>query len=187
MVRGEVDRKNITLRALDTTKNGLNITTFGDRNAAALVCNGPHLGLIIRRTMHRSPDGLNHQGAISLVLDSGSHAIKPGRAGKTFPRYDEISAHGDTRYKWSNDNATYTELAGAVPVKSGIAVIFAGERCRGGRTMDNSRALDRHLDPRNLAVILVRDDFEKLPRPRGSMAPEGIALSAGMPEKGGIR
>jgi hypothetical protein len=247
IARANAEGKQVAVQALDSSKNGLNITAFGEANTASLVWNGAQLGLIFSRTMHRSGDGLNHQGAIGLVLDpmelaviknhgqtSGHsfdnqltldsegrflgidlgdayprgihlhrfdaekrdssvvysfktyHSDNPTRAGKTFHSYDEISKPGDTRFKWSNDTSTYTELAGAIPGIHGIAVVFAGERAPDGRTMDNARAADRHFDPRNLAVILARSDFENLDRLPGSCAPEGLALSAGKTEDGGF-
>jgi hypothetical protein len=45
-----------------------------------------------------------------------------------YPKYDEASKNGQTYYKWSNDNKTYTELAapGVIAHESGNIIVFAG-------------------------------------------------------------
>lgn len=53
----------------------LNVTVFYDdcgsnMNVASMEVQGNNLGVILGRTMHRTPDGLNHQGAIAFVLST---------------------------------------------------------------------------------------------------------------------
>ena len=62
--------KKILSKTLDTSKkSGLNIWVFDGDETATLVFNENKLGLIISRTMNKSSDGLNHQGAIAVMLD----------------------------------------------------------------------------------------------------------------------
>lgn len=60
---------------LDASAKGLNITGFGDNYLCSLAYSNGRLGLILSRTMHRSSDGLNHQGAIAVVLDATTLAV----------------------------------------------------------------------------------------------------------------
>jgi hypothetical protein len=65
--------QKVTQRSLDTSKNGLNIVSFDDgtfKYVASLNYSNKKLGLIVARQMHKSNDGLNHQGAIGLVFDA---------------------------------------------------------------------------------------------------------------------
>lgn len=62
-------------KTLDTTTAGLNIVSFGDGNVASLQHVNGTLGLIIGRQMHRSSDGLNHQGAIAVVFDANTLSV----------------------------------------------------------------------------------------------------------------
>ncbi len=65
--------------ALDAAKKGLNITVFGTLAAAsnqvAMRYSQGTLGVLLARKMHKASDGLNHQGAISFVLDATSLAL----------------------------------------------------------------------------------------------------------------
>lgn len=87
-----------------------------------------------------------------------AHATRP-RNGS--PVYAEISQQGKTFYKWSNDNATYTELGGAVEGRRSYSVIFSTDRSLAGKVLDNSRAFRNSGDPRDLAMLRVIKDFEK--------------------------
>lgn len=58
------------VQAVDTGPDGLDITKFGSDNVADLAYADGRVGLTIGRTMHRSPDGLNHQGGIAVVFDA---------------------------------------------------------------------------------------------------------------------
>ena len=75
------------------------------------------------------------------------------------PVYDEISGDGRTFYKWSNDNAVYTELGGLVEDKRGYTIVFATDQGLDGRVLDNSRAYRGCQDPRNLALVRVVKNF----------------------------
>ncbi|OQW88961.1 MAG: hypothetical protein BWK78_08075 [Thiotrichaceae bacterium IS1] len=59
-------------KTLDTSSTGLNMVTFGNSNVASLKYLNGKLGLIVGRQMHRSDDGLNHQGAIAVVFDANT-------------------------------------------------------------------------------------------------------------------
>lgn len=79
------------------------------------------------------------------------------------PVYDEISGGGKTFYKWSNDNAVYTELGGVHEGKRGYTVVFATDRSPEGRVLDNSRAFRGCTDPRDLALVHVVKNFGRAP------------------------
>lgn len=62
-------------RNLDTSKSGLNMVKFGGdissiTYVADLAYSSNYLGLMLGRQMHKSSDGLNHQGGIAVVFDS---------------------------------------------------------------------------------------------------------------------
>lgn len=69
------DGKSLKQATLDASANGLNITAFGDNYICSMKYAGGKLGVIVSRTMHRSGDGLNHQGAIAVVLDAATLAL----------------------------------------------------------------------------------------------------------------
>jgi len=85
-----------------------------------------------------------------------AHATRPKG---DVPVYDEISGDGKTFYKWSNDNAVYTELGGLVEGKKDYFIVFATDQGLDGRVLDNSRAFRGCTDPRNLALVRVVKDF----------------------------
>lgn len=64
-----------------------------------------------------------------------------------------------TFYKWSNDNAVYTELGGLFEDKRSYTIVFATDQGLDGRVLDNSRAFGGCNDPRNLALVRVVKDF----------------------------
>jgi len=70
LYKANAQGNNLRIQSLDTSKSGMNITIFGNQNVASLHYFNGQLGLIVSRTMHKSSDGLNHQGAISLVFDA---------------------------------------------------------------------------------------------------------------------
>lgn len=114
------------------------------------------------------------------------HGRSPSsRAGVSYPEYPEISTPQRSYYKWSNDNATYTELGGVVETPRGYAVVFAGEPSPEGRVLDNSRAGAQRQDLRNIGLVLAVKDFDKLPD-RGSEVPDGLLRSTGTAENGGF-
>ncbi len=59
---------------LDASENALNMVSFGRYPASLIFLNGK-LGLMMGRQMHRSNDGLNHQGGIAVVFDANTLAV----------------------------------------------------------------------------------------------------------------
>lgn len=64
----------------DTSRQGLNIHAYSDGllkapAVSSMAWSDGTIGVILARTMHRSPDGLNHQGAIALTFDAASLAL----------------------------------------------------------------------------------------------------------------
>lgn len=92
------------------------------------------------------------------------------------PVYPEISGNGKTFYKWSNDNATYTELGGIVEGRGTYSVIFSTDRSPEGKVLDNSR-IGVANEPRDLAMLRIVKNFEKAP----GGAQVSDALMAGLP------
>lgn len=268
MVRYDLASGDRTELAADASKAGLNITNFND--VASLQYNQGRQGrqdrllLLIGRTMHRSPDGLNHQGGIAVEFDPNTLAVttnygqtsghsfdnvlvpasngefvgidlgdnyprgihlhrfappspssaapdggEPAKraalswdaalvytfktfhgttpqspAGAVYPEYEAISGT-QKFYQWSNDNGVYTELGGVVPTAAGYTVVFAGEANSSGRALDNSRVGDGVADSRNLAVVQVRRDFDKVPA-YGSVIPDDVMLTKAPAESGGF-
>ena len=231
----------------DSGPRGLNVTSFSASDVASLAVSGDKLGLIIGRTMHKSGDGLNHQGAIAVLFDAGSlstlrnlgqtsghsfdnelsvdpsgdflgldlgdnyprgvhlHRFNPASrgsrvvftfktrhgqqarspAGRIYPLYDELSVGGKAFYKWSNDNATYTELGGVVQGKAGYTVVFATEFSPAGRALDNGRTGAPLNDARNIGLVQVVPDFHTRAR-WGSVVPDNAVVSSGQTESGGF-
>ena len=66
--------KELASKKYDTGKSGLNIYSLSTPGSS-LVWNTADntLGLVISRTMTKSGDGLNHQGAIAVVRISAMH------------------------------------------------------------------------------------------------------------------
>lgn len=60
---------------IDGSARGLNITRFGNSNVGSMVHSAGKLHVIVSRTMHRSADGLNHQGAIAVVFDAATLGV----------------------------------------------------------------------------------------------------------------
>lgn len=89
----------------------------------------------------------------SFKTEHGQSPTSP--AGRRYPVYKEIS-NSTTYYQWSNDNRTYTELAGLAATDQGYLVAFATEF----PDLDNSRTGEKLNDARNLAVVYVKRDFE---------------------------
>jgi hypothetical protein len=89
-----------------------------------------------------------------------AHSTRPKDG---MPVYDEISGDSQTFYKWSNDNAVYTELGGLVEGKKDYFIVFATDQGLDGRVLDNGRAFRSCDDPRNLALVRVVKDFGHAP------------------------
>ncbi|MCR9250336.1 MAG: hypothetical protein NXI20_07915 [bacterium] len=65
--------KVLNSNALSCAKSGgMNIWNYDSDEIATLAYKNGKLGLIISRTMHKSNDGLNHQGAIAVTIDANS-------------------------------------------------------------------------------------------------------------------
>lgn len=230
------DGKPLREAPFDTTQNANNVYNYGGRWVGSMAVNKDTLCLILPRTMHMSPDGLRHQGAIAVTF--GLDLSKPQNLGQTsghsfgnlvtvddksgfvgldlgdnYPRgvdlhhidrasknsrviftyktahgtsarggsppYPEISTNGKTFYKWSNDNATYTELGGLVEGRFSYSVIFSTDRSPEGKVLDNSR-IGVANEPRDLAMLRIVKNFEKAPG--GSQVSD--ALMAGPPIPG---
>ncbi len=68
LYRSDSSGKLLSKSMPDTSVNKLNIFNFGNDMADLAWSNG-RLALLVSRTMHKSPDGLNHQGAIAVIID----------------------------------------------------------------------------------------------------------------------
>ena len=82
----------------DAGPHGLNIVSFSPSDVASLAVSGERLGLVIGRTMHKSPDGLNHQGAIAVILDARSLAVVRNlgqTSGHSFDNELSVDSSGD--------------------------------------------------------------------------------------------
>ena len=113
----------------------------------------------------------------------GKDPVSP--AGRRYPLYQEISGDGETFYKWSNDNRTYSELGGVAKQNGVYTVVFASERSPDGGTLNNSRVGDYLNDARNIGLVRVRSDFAtKWETP--NVVSDDLILSAGLTETGGF-
>lgn len=245
LIKLDLASGTVSTKQPDASEAGLNIVGFSESDHASLAYASGKLGLMVGRTMHRSADGLNHQGGIAVVFDSttlevitnhgqtsghsfenvlvvdrggfvgidlgdnyprgvhlhrftdtasdsalvftfkthhGIAAIAPD--GRQHPAYPEISTSQTAFFQWSNDNATYTELGGVVADPGGYTVVFASE-ASSGRALDNARVGKPLNDPRNLGLVRVRHDFDKLPR-FGAEIPDSLVLTQGTAETGGF-
>ncbi|GAD32636.1 hypothetical protein PLEI_4319 [Photobacterium leiognathi lrivu.4.1] len=85
----------------------------------------------------------------SLLRFKTEHSQNPNNpAGTTFEEYTDISTPTTTYYKWSNDNRTYSELAGVVEMDDRFITFMTSER--GLRNDETGRA---HNKSRNIAVV----------------------------------
>ena len=104
----------------------------------------------------------------------GTRSTSP--AGRSYPRYNEISTAQQTFYQWSNDNGTYTELGGVLEVNDGYMIIFAGEPDPSGKSINNARANGkRYCDTRNLGFVKVRKDYENAQNLKEAIISQGIS------------
>lgn len=81
----------------ETSKSVLNIFRFNNYMADLEYLDG-QLGLFIARTMHKSKDGLNHQGGIAVVFDSNSLKVLKNfgqTSGHSFDNYLTHSSKGE--------------------------------------------------------------------------------------------
>ena len=81
--------------------------------------------------------------------------------GKTHKKYYLGSVKGGvTRYRWSNDNNTYTELASPAFVadKGSLGFFFLGEK----PALDNKIVGDTYNCPRQIGFVKTTKDFSKV-------------------------
>jgi hypothetical protein len=231
------DGKSLKKSPMDLSKRGFNVHRFSGRWGSSLQYHKGVLGLILPRTMHKSADGLNHQGGIGVAiaaktltviknfgqlsghsfgnvltvnsrgefvgLDLGdnyprgvnmhkfTYGFRGSRVIYTFKTrhdtrarngskvYAAISKDGKTFYTSSNDNGVYTELGGVVEGRKSYSVVFATDRSLGGKVLDNSRAFRGHGDPRDLAMLRIVKEFNRV-RSGGNEVSD--ALMAGKPK-----
>ncbi|MEA3412173.1 MAG: hypothetical protein U9R74_11635 [Pseudomonadota bacterium] len=118
---------------------------------------GVDIGDNFPRGVHLHRFDAANKGNRVLYTYKTLHGQTPNNpAGAVFDVFNEISDGGTTFYQWSNDNRTYAELGGVVDTPRGILAVFSSERSG----LDNRRAIQAHNDPRNLALMIVRRDFE---------------------------
>merc|ERR1740123_511218 len=92
--------QEIARRSLDTNKQfpGLDIHEFSTSGASiAWNTNTGMLGLVLARTMTQSSDGLNHQGAIAIVIEASSLSVVRNRgqtSGHSFANSLTLSKDG---------------------------------------------------------------------------------------------
>lgn len=95
------------------------------------------------------------------------------------------NANGDTIYKWSNDNRTYTELGGLVDTGNGYLVFFASERDNKGSVLDNTKAVGYLNNARNLGVVKVASDFENASGSGSEITDDLMLFSGDYPPEAG--
>lgn len=122
-------------------------------------------GLHLHRFVNRAFSGGNQSLLVYSYICRHGEAPK-NDAGMEFEAYESLNKeNAPTYYKWSNDNACYTELGGVAALGSSVLVAFAGE---GSPSLDclSSEAFasapeERHrITPRNLGVVSVRKTLE---------------------------
>ncbi|MBW7858171.1 MAG: hypothetical protein H3C43_07765 [Leptonema sp. (in: Bacteria)] len=222
------DGRVMANKTYNTGPSELNIYKYADNliksnNISAMSVNQGKVAVIVSRTMNKSADGLNHQGAIAVVFDANSlnliknlgqtsghsfgnflindgngfvaidlgdnyprgvhlHRLDENRkasrvvftfktehgntpkspAGVSYPLYTEISSSSKKYYQWSNDNRTYTEIAGLAKALNGYIVAFATEFPQLRNDRASSLGGSKLNDPRNLAAVYVTHDFQNV-------------------------
>lgn len=79
--KADLNGNSILSKKIDTDQKGFNIANFAagagqtEFSSASLVFKNGFLALTLGRTMHKSGDGLNHQGAIIVVFDAKDFSI----------------------------------------------------------------------------------------------------------------
>ena len=94
--------KQLAKQELDTSKEGLNMVKFGGQNIASLQYLNQKLGLILGRKMHKSGDGLNHQGAIAVVLDANTLKVDKN--------WGQTSSHSFESFLTTNSNGEFVGI-----------------------------------------------------------------------------
>jgi len=246
LYKSDANGKMLVKSKPDTSSSKLSIFNFGN-DMADLAWSKGRLALMLSRTMHKSPDGLNHQGGIAVVFDPenlqllknlgqtsghsfdniltinragefigldlgdnyprGVHLHRISEKGKTsrvvytsktlhgttptspakavYPPYPEISSEGQSFFKWSNDNQTYTQLGGLIQANDGYVVVFCGEPGPDGKALDNSRTGKANKDSRNIGLVRVIENFDKS-KGKGNVVSDDLVLTKGITESGGF-
>lgn len=70
--KADMNGKVLLEKNHDSGPSGMNITEFGEGNVASMTVSNGKVAVLIGRTMHKSPDGLNHQGGIGLVFSGAN-------------------------------------------------------------------------------------------------------------------
>jgi len=79
--KADSNGNSILSKKINTDQKGFNIANFAagagqtEFSSASLVFKNGFLALTLGRTMHKSPDGLNHQGAIIVVFNAHDFSI----------------------------------------------------------------------------------------------------------------
>lgn len=82
MYKAKTDGKVITQSKVDSSKEGLNVYSWGNSDSCHLVYEPkrPFLAMHYSRTNTQSSDGLNHQSAGLIFFDTSSLKVTPGEA-----------------------------------------------------------------------------------------------------------
>lgn len=118
---------------------------------------------------------ISSQVVYTFKTKHGSEAKSP--AGKAYPK-----AKGKNYYQWSNDNNTYTELGGVVEGDDAYIVAFSSENNR----LDNSQASENHNASRNVGVVMIRKDFEKVNSKKEVISDDLLAVQSSYVHEGGF-
>jgi hypothetical protein len=94
--------QQLAKQELDTSKEGLNMVKFGGQNIASLQYLNEKLGLILGRKMHKSGDGINHQGAIAVVLDANTLKVDKN--------WGQTSGHSFDSFLTTNSNGEFVGI-----------------------------------------------------------------------------
>lgn len=113
----------------------------------------------------------------------GTTPTSPAKA--VYPPYPEISSEGQSFFKWSNDNQTYTQLGGLILASDGYVVVFCGEPGPDGKALDNTRTGKANKDSRNIGLVRVIENFDKS-KGKGNVVSDDLVLTKGITESGGF-
>ena len=97
-IKVDSDGNQLAAKNYDTSNQGLNIYKIDPGSSGSSLAwnlDDNTLGLVVSRTMTRGGDGLNHQGAIAVVLDSSDMSIVKNY-GQTSGHSFGNSLHADT-------------------------------------------------------------------------------------------
>ncbi|MCI5144543.1 MAG: hypothetical protein D3923_03230 [Candidatus Electrothrix sp. AR3] len=107
--------------------------------------------------------------------------------GGPYGMYSEISTNDTTYYRWSNDNRTYTELGGIVEGDTDYTIVFIGEPGPEGKALLNDRTDGYLNDARNLGLVQVKSDFERVvDRTKRCVVTDEVVTTPGITETAGF-